>query len=54
MSATRRMRRASAVMMVIVGMALMLLAPEIWLGALLFAVGVVIELVGIALERKSN
>lgn len=48
------MRRASAVTMVVVGIALMLLAPEIWPGALLFGLGVALELVGIALEHKSN
>lgn len=48
------MRRASAVMMVVVGIALMLIAPEIWPGALLFALGIALELVGIALEHKPN
>lgn len=49
-----RMRRASAVVMVVLGAILMLLAPEVWPGALLLALGVVLELVGIALEHKAK
>ncbi len=49
-----RIRRAGAMIMVILGAILMLLAPEVWQGALLLALGVVVELVGIALERKDN
>lgn len=47
-------RRVSAVIMVVAGIALMLLAPEIWPGAFLFVLGVVLELVGIALDHKPN
>ncbi len=49
-----RMRRASAVVMVVLGAILMLLAPKVWPGALLLALGVVLELVGIALEHKAK
>lgn len=49
-----RTRRASAVIMVVLGAILMLLAPEVWSGALLLILGVVLELVGIALERKAK
>lgn len=49
-----RMRRASAAIMMILGAIMMFLAPEVWQGALLFALGVVLELVGIALEHKAK
>lgn len=49
-----RIRRASAVIMVVLGAILMLLAPEVWQGALLLALGVVLELLGIALEHKAR
>jgi len=49
-----RIRRASAVVMVVLGAILMLFAPEGWLGALLLIFGVVLELVGIALEHKAK
>jgi hypothetical protein len=50
----QRIRRAIAVAMVVLGAALMLLAPEAWPGALLLVVGVVLELLGIALEHKAK
>ncbi len=49
-----RTRRASATIMVVLGAILMLLAPEIWAGLLLLILGVVLELVGIALAHKAN
>ena len=49
----RRVRRVVAISLVIVGGLLMALAPEIWEGLLVLAVGVGIELAGIALERKA-
>ncbi len=50
----RRIRRATAVIMMGAGAILMFLAPEVWQGALLFALGVVLELVGITLEHKAE
>ena len=47
-------RRISAIVMVIVGAALMLLTPETWPGALLLILGIVLELFGIALEHKAK
>ncbi|MGA9667038.1 MAG: hypothetical protein WBQ69_11405 [Gallionella sp.] len=47
-------RRAIAVIMVVLGALLMLLAPEAWPGALLLVLGVALELLGIALEHKSK
>ena len=49
-----RIRRVSAVILVVLGAILMLLAPEIWQGALLLILGVVVELVGIALEHEDD
>lgn len=49
-----RARRASAVIMVVLGAILMFLAPEAWPGALVLILGVVLELVGIALEHKAK
>lgn len=47
-------RRPIAVIMVALGALLMLLAPEAWPGALLLILGVVLELLGIALEHKAK
>jgi hypothetical protein len=49
-----RARRASAVILVVLGAILMFLAPEAWPGALVLILGVVLELVGIALEHKNK
>lgn len=49
-----RIRRTGALVMVVLGAILMLLAPEVWPGALLLALGVIIELVGIALEHNAK
>lgn len=49
-----RIRRASAVIMVVLGAILMFLAPEAWPGALVLILGVVLELAGIALEHKAK
>ena len=40
--------------MILLGAVLMFLASEPWPGALLFASGIVLELAGIALERKAK
>lgn len=49
-----RTRRISAVTLVVLGAILMFLAPEAWPGALVLGLGVVLELVGIALEHKAK
>ncbi len=49
-----RTRRTSATIMVVLGAILMLIAPAIWAGLLLLILGVVLELVGIALAHKAN
>lgn len=47
-----RIRRTGALIMVVLGAILMFLAPEVWQGALLLGLGVLLELVGIALEHR--
>lgn len=49
-----RTRRTSAAVLVVLGAILMLIAPEIWAGLLLLILGVVLELVGIALGHKAD
>jgi hypothetical protein len=48
-----RSRRALAMFLVVLGGVLMILAPEIWAGLVVLALGVVVELAGIALERRA-
>lgn len=49
----RRSRRVLALFLVVLGGVLMYLAPEILAGLVVLVLGVVIELAGIALERKT-
>lgn len=49
-----RIRRTGALILVVLGAVLMFLAPEVWQGALLLALGVLLELVGIALEHRDK
>ena len=49
----RQSRRVLAGVLVGLGGVLMVLAPEIWAGLLVLALGVVVELAGIALEHQS-
>lgn len=49
----KRSRRVLAVFLVVLGGVLMYLAPEIWAGLAVLGLGVVVELAGIALERKT-
>jgi hypothetical protein len=49
----QRSRRVLAIFLVVLGGVLMVLAPEIWAGLAVLALGVVIELAGIALEHKA-
>jgi uncharacterized membrane protein YccC len=46
-------RRPLAALLVILGAALIFLAPETWSGALLLALGLSIEMAGIAIKRKN-
>lgn len=49
----QRPRRILAIFLVVLGGVLMVLAPEMWAGLAVLALGVLIELAGIALERKT-
>jgi accessory gene regulator protein AgrB len=49
----RRSRRVVAMFLVVLGGVLMYLAPEMWTGLVLLVLGVIVELAGIALERKA-
>jgi hypothetical protein len=53
MLSKRRSRRVLAIFLVMLGGMLMALAPEIWAGLAVLALGVLIELAGIALEHKA-
>ena len=52
MLSKRRSRRVLAIFLVVLGGMLMFLAPEIWAGLAVLALGLLIELAGIALEHK--
>lgn len=53
MAGRRRSRRVLAIALVVLGGALMAMAPEIWAGLAVLGLGIVIEFAGIALERKA-
>jgi membrane-bound ClpP family serine protease len=45
-------RRPLAALLMILGAAMMYLAPQTWAGVLLLILGVSVEVIGIALKRK--
>jgi hypothetical protein len=49
----RRLRRSVALALVALGIVLLLLAPSVHYGLIAFALGVVLELAGIAIERQA-
>jgi hypothetical protein len=52
MSRSRRTKRFLSVFLLIVGGILMFLAPEnIWIGAILFMLGLALEIAGLVLRR---
>lgn len=53
MLSKRRSRRVLAIFLVVLGGVLMALALEMWAGLAVLALGVLIELAGIALEHKA-
>lgn len=50
----RRLRRSVALVLLVLGGLLMLFSPSVRLGLLAFALGVVFELAGLALERNDR
>ncbi len=49
-----RARRGLALVLILLGAALMLLSPSIGVGLVVFAVGVLLELIGWAIERRGH
>lgn len=49
----RRSRRALALTLIILGGVLIFLAPALWTGLTVLILGVVVELIGIALEHRA-
>ena len=47
-------RRPVALLLIVLGAAMMFLAPETWAGLALLAVGVSLELIGIALRHRDS
>lgn len=47
------LRRPLVILLAVAGALVMFLAPETWAGALLLALGIAIEVAGIALKRRS-
>ena len=47
-------RRPLAALLVMLGAAMIFLAPETWTGALLLALGVFVEVIGIAIKHKEK
>jgi hypothetical protein len=50
----RGARRAVAAALMLLGALVMLLAPPVWIGMIPLALGIGIELAGIAIERKAE
>jgi uncharacterized membrane protein HdeD (DUF308 family) len=50
----RRVRRLVALALIVLGIVLLLLAPSVRYGLIAFALGVVLELAGIAIERQER
>jgi hypothetical protein len=48
-----RARRALALTLIVLGGVLMYLAPEIWAGVAVLVLGVLLELAGVMLERRT-
>ncbi|KAF0163305.1 MAG: hypothetical protein FD157_3175 [Rhodocyclaceae bacterium] len=47
-------RRPIALVLVVLGAALMFLAPETWAGLALLAIGILLEVAGIALRHRDS
>jgi drug/metabolite transporter (DMT)-like permease len=53
-SENRRLRRIASGLLIVLGALLILLAPETWVGAVLLALGVAVELIGMVLAHQSR
>ena len=47
-------RRSLAVLLIVLGAMMLLLAPTTWAGVLLLVLGVSVELIGIALKHRNS
>ncbi len=54
MAHTRPLRRLASVVLMLLGGLLMLLSTSVHTGLVVFALGVLLELIGIALERRGS
>jgi len=54
MITNKRTRHSIAVLLAISGGVVMFLAPQAWIGAVFLGLGVVLEVIGIALEHDSR
>ena len=51
----RRVRRSVVlVLMMILGGLLMFLAPPVWVGAIPFALGIILEVVGVSIDHRGG
>ena len=50
----KRLRRATGLMLVVAGGLLMWLAPEVGAGVIVLAAGILLEVIGITLERRDG
>lgn len=54
MTRHRLARRAVAFILIGIGAGLILLAPPVWVGTIPLALGLLLEVIGITLERKAE
>ena len=50
----RLVQRSVALALMILGGLLMFLAPEVWIGAIPFALGIVLEVIGVRIEHRDG
>ena len=50
----RRVRRSVVLVLMILGGLLMFLAPPVWVGAIPFALGIILEVVGVSIDHRGG
>lgn len=48
------MRRSVVLVLMILGGLLMFLAPPVWVGAIPFALGIILEVVGVSIDHRGG
>jgi hypothetical protein len=48
------MRRSAVLALMSVGGLLMFLAPSVWVGAIPFALGIILEVIGVSIEHRGG